>query len=132
MMGKAGSISLACLATSQPSIVPRSLMSVTSAQYLVKPLFSKVTASSPEGAIAGSKPPSVRDSSTILRLVVFHDQNNRQLFHAKTPPTTNPHTSCGRRRIGSGRNAQKCTKVGLMTCLQFPTEAGPSPCPADE
>jgi hypothetical protein len=34
--------------------VPRKLMSITSARYLVKPPLIKVTASSPEGAIAGS------------------------------------------------------------------------------
>jgi hypothetical protein len=63
-MGKSGSISLACLATSQPSILPRRLISVTSARYLLLPPFSRVTASSPEGAIATSKPPSARASST--------------------------------------------------------------------
>jgi len=45
MMGNSGSISLATFATSQPPIVPRRLMSVTSARYLVKPPLSKVTAS---------------------------------------------------------------------------------------
>src|SRR6202790_3886876 len=41
-------------------------MSVTSARYLPLLPFSRVTASSREAAIAGSKPPSVRASSTML------------------------------------------------------------------
>src|SRR5665811_586231 len=41
-------------------------MSVTSAWYLPLSPSSRVTASSPEGAIAGSKPPSTRASSTII------------------------------------------------------------------
>src|SRR6266851_7190852 len=69
MMGNAGSISLAYFATSHPSILPRPRsMSVTSARHLLLLPFSKVTASSPEDAIAGSKPPSVRAASTMLRI----------------------------------------------------------------
>src|SRR6266478_392596 len=39
---------------------------VTSARYFVKPPFSKLTASSPDAAIAGSKPPSARAASTMV------------------------------------------------------------------
>ena len=64
--GNWGSTSLACRATSQPSIRPRRPMSVTSARYLAWPpfTFSRVTASSPDAAMAGSKPPSLRASAT--------------------------------------------------------------------
>src|SRR6185312_9493198 len=65
-MGKVGSISLARFATPHPSSLPKRVMSITSAWYLPLAPSSRVTASSPEGAIAGSKPPSTSASSTTI------------------------------------------------------------------
>lgn len=47
----------ACFAAMQPSILPFKAMSVTSARYLTSLLRRRITASSPDAVIAGSKPP---------------------------------------------------------------------------
>jgi hypothetical protein len=76
MTGKAGSIFLACLATSQPSILTRPrLMSVTSARYFPSDASSNSKAFSPDEAITISNPPSVRlfFDDALNKLVVLND-----------------------------------------------------------
>src|ERR1700738_4618861 len=64
MIGKARSIFLICLATSQPFILPFKPTSVTSALYFLVPPLNKVSASSPEDRMWLTKPPSANASST--------------------------------------------------------------------
>src|SRR5258708_30000668 len=64
MIGKAGSISLICLATSQPFTLPFKPTSVTSALSFLLPPLNKVSASSPEDRMWLAKPPSANASST--------------------------------------------------------------------
>src|SRR5258707_13829863 len=67
-------------------------MSVTSARYLPLTPFSRVTASSPEAAIAGSKPPSVRASSTMVWTGASSSttKTTSKSSNAQTPPALAP------------------------------------------
>src|SRR5216684_717244 len=121
-MGNCGLISLARLATSQPSILPRRLMSLTSARYLVKPPCSNVTASSPDAAIAGSKPPSLRAISTMF-CSDWSSSTTKitgKSSKAVRSPTKSSHTSRGSLDFVP----DQCAKVNLAEPLSSPG-AGP-------
>jgi hypothetical protein len=81
-MGNSESIFLARFATSQPFIMPRKLISVTSARYLVKRPFSKVTASLPDAAIAGFKTAITKSffNDALNRFVVLNDHDHWQVL----------------------------------------------------
>jgi len=77
-------------------------MLVISAQY------SRVTASSPEVAMASSK--SEFFYEYLNQRVVFYEQDYKQIFrHFATPPLPSQNTSRIKLGIRSGRNVQKYT-----------------------
>ena len=113
-MGNAGSISLACWATSQPSIWPRRPMSVTSARYLIKPGYRFLTRSGDSRFKAALGKGLVNDC--LNRLVVFNNENYKLVIQRPTPRLpSQKHQS--RRQVFV---PVKCPKVNLAAFARPP------------
>src|SRR5260370_37395963 len=110
-MGKAGSICRASLATSQPSILPTRLISVTSARYLPLFPFNTVT------FFAGRRDGRFK---TAIDQGVFNDELNRRGglnnqekkvgFQKPTPPLPTPKSLRRRPGFGPGPTYKNRTK----------------------